>query len=197
MNKANNKRAQNTDEAIIRAAYAVMVEGKKPVNKITVREICERAQINRSTFYAHYMDVYDLFEKVEAHMAVMFQENLLTFQPNGESWDFLLALERIFAFIYEYREFFGLYFQEINLASTLLHILTIPFKEQIDRLSAQKREGEIEGESIYHLHFFTAGMGALIAHWLAAGCEETPAQLVEILKREYGETSLFRQWMGE
>ena len=53
MNKPNNKRSRNTDEAIIHAAFAAMVEGKKPVSKITVREICERAQINRSTFYAH------------------------------------------------------------------------------------------------------------------------------------------------
>ena len=28
----------------------------KPVNKITVKEICERAELNRATFYAHYSD---------------------------------------------------------------------------------------------------------------------------------------------
>ena len=93
MNKPNN-----TDEAIIHAAFAAMVEGKKPVSKITVREICERAQINRSTFYAHYMDVYDLFEKVESQMAQMFQENFRSFEKSGESWDFLLAMERVFQF---------------------------------------------------------------------------------------------------
>ena len=30
---------------------------EKPVAKITVKEICERAEINRSTFYKHYQDV--------------------------------------------------------------------------------------------------------------------------------------------
>ena len=30
----------------------------KPVNKITVKEICERAELNRATFYAHYSVSY-------------------------------------------------------------------------------------------------------------------------------------------
>ena len=35
----------------------------KPVNKITVKEICERAELNRATFYAHYSDCFDLLER--------------------------------------------------------------------------------------------------------------------------------------
>ncbi|MEY8310856.1 TetR/AcrR family transcriptional regulator [Oscillospiraceae bacterium 42-9] len=197
MNKPNNKRSRNTDEAIIHAAFAAMVEGKKPVSKITVREICERAQINRSTFYAHYMDVYDLFEKVESQMAQMFQENFRSFEKSGESWDFLLAMERVFQFIYEYRDFFGLYFREAGRVSTIIHILVDPFQEQISQLKSRRPEGEVEGEINYHFNFFTAGVGAMIAHWLDTGCKETPAQLVEVLKREYGPNSLFCQWTAQ
>lgn len=29
---------------------------EKPINKITVKEVCERAELNRATFYAHYSD---------------------------------------------------------------------------------------------------------------------------------------------
>ena len=39
----------------------------KPVNKITVKEICERAELNRATFYAHYSDCFDLLESIEAY----------------------------------------------------------------------------------------------------------------------------------
>ncbi len=35
---------------------------EKPVGKITVTELCQRAQINRATFYKHYRDVPDLLE---------------------------------------------------------------------------------------------------------------------------------------
>ncbi len=37
----------------------------KPVAKITVTEICERAGINRATFYAHYNDPMDLLQSIE------------------------------------------------------------------------------------------------------------------------------------
>ncbi len=39
---------------------------QKPVQAITVKELCERAGVNRGTFYKHYRDVYDLMEQMEA-----------------------------------------------------------------------------------------------------------------------------------
>lgn len=40
----------------------------KPIAKITVTEICERADINRATFYAHYSDPSDLLHSLEAEV---------------------------------------------------------------------------------------------------------------------------------
>ena len=36
-----------------------------PIEKITVKEVSERAEVNRSTFYAYYKDVYDILEQAE------------------------------------------------------------------------------------------------------------------------------------
>ena len=36
------------------------LRSKKPLEKITIKELCEKAQINKSTFYSHYKDIYDL-----------------------------------------------------------------------------------------------------------------------------------------
>lgn len=38
---------------------------EKPVSKVTVKEICDMAEINRATFYKHYTDPFDLLEKLE------------------------------------------------------------------------------------------------------------------------------------
>lgn len=38
---------------------------EKPLNKISVTEICEKADLNRSTFYAHYIDVADLLQDIQ------------------------------------------------------------------------------------------------------------------------------------
>ena len=37
---------------------------KKPISRITVKELCELADINRATFYTHYTDQFDLLRKV-------------------------------------------------------------------------------------------------------------------------------------
>ena len=38
---------------------------EKDISQITIKEICENADVNRSTFYAHYTDQYDLLRKIE------------------------------------------------------------------------------------------------------------------------------------
>ncbi len=38
---------------------------EKPFSKVTIKEICEKADVNRSTFYAHYKDQYELKESME------------------------------------------------------------------------------------------------------------------------------------
>ena len=41
------------------------LRSKKPLEKITIKELCEKAQINKSTFYSHYRDIYDLSDQLE------------------------------------------------------------------------------------------------------------------------------------
>ena len=38
---------------------------EKPISRITVKELCDIAEINRATFYSHYDDPYDLMVKLE------------------------------------------------------------------------------------------------------------------------------------
>ena len=51
---------------------------EKPINRITVKEVCERAGLNRATFYAHYSDCFALLESIE--------EDLLEAFRNRSSW---------------------------------------------------------------------------------------------------------------
>lgn len=37
---------------------------EKPISSVTVKELCEIANINRSTFYSHYIDAHDLLDKI-------------------------------------------------------------------------------------------------------------------------------------
>lgn len=196
MNKPNNRRSQETDEAIIRSAFVLFAEEKKPVNKITVREICEMAGINRSTFYAHYLDVYDLFERVERHMAEMANEMLFS-HTSSDNWNFRAGIESVFSFILQYKEFYQLYFSQFSRIDHIIQVMSQPYQRQIEQLKNQDMGYGIQGEATYQYDIFTAGISALLHRWLDNGCRESPAQLFEVFARAFGADSLLHTWMGE
>lgn len=51
-------------KALIRNAFLQLLT-QKPVQNVTVKELCEAAGVNRGTFYLHYRDVYDLMRSLE------------------------------------------------------------------------------------------------------------------------------------
>lgn len=56
-------RTEKTQKAIKNAFLALRAQ--KPIEKITIKELCGLAQINKSTFYSHYDDIYDLSDKLQ------------------------------------------------------------------------------------------------------------------------------------
>ena len=60
---------------LIRRAFTDLLE-KKPIQSITIKELCALAGINRGTFYAHYTDIYDLWEQIEDEMLADFKQAL-------------------------------------------------------------------------------------------------------------------------
>ncbi len=57
-----DRRTLYSKKMIRDSLYELMKE--KPLNKISVTEICSKADVNRSTFYAYYTDIYDLHQKI-------------------------------------------------------------------------------------------------------------------------------------
>ena len=63
MNSKNNRRAKMTKLLFHNALLELMQE--KPFSKITIKEICEQADLNRTTFYLHYADQNELLKEIE------------------------------------------------------------------------------------------------------------------------------------
>lgn len=61
---SKDNRSTRRTRSAIREALAEML-AVKPVGKITVQELIDRANICRTTFYAHYEDIYALLDEVE------------------------------------------------------------------------------------------------------------------------------------
>ncbi len=67
-------RIRKTQRSIINAFLEL--RAYQPLERITVKELCEKAEINKSTFYKHYTDVFDLSSKLEGEAIEQILENL-------------------------------------------------------------------------------------------------------------------------
>lgn len=75
MKKFTNDHRAKVTQMLIRKAFTELLK-QKPIQNISIRELCERAGINRGTFYAHYLDIYDLRDSLENEMFEKFDQAL-------------------------------------------------------------------------------------------------------------------------
>lgn len=73
MKVSSNDHRTRVTKMLIRKAFMDLLKDK-PIQSISVRELCELACINRGTFYSHYNDIYDLLQRMEEEMEEDFKK---------------------------------------------------------------------------------------------------------------------------
>lgn len=169
MNVKNNKRRQASIERI-KQTFLALLKAKEPI-QITVSELCKAAQINRSTFYANYADIFDLADKIcqELEQEV---NRIFVLPPDWvlSEQDFL----NLFRHIRDNQQLYAFYFK-------------LGYeKHSLNFYDIRNIRGIVETPLInYHLAFFKNGFNAIVKLWLENGCKESPQQLCDILLNEY------------
>ncbi len=90
---------------MIREAFAELVSEKQDITKITVKELVERADISKSTFYCHYQDVYAVIEEFEQEVLSLLDDTLNTYMKEHRE-EFAPYVKKI---IQHFKENEGLY----------------------------------------------------------------------------------------
>lgn len=96
-----NQRTRLTKKLLKDALITLMQN--KPVSKTTIKEICEVAELNRSTFYLHYTDQYQLLEDIENDILKNTADHMENFRKNSETQIYLSAF---FQYIKDHRQIF-------------------------------------------------------------------------------------------
>lgn len=169
MNTPNNKRKKDSQEKIEKT-FLQLIQ-KKNISEISVSTICKIAKLNRSTFYANYIDVYDLVEKVKNRMAEEFAE----FQFSNNSQQDYNGYLNMFKHIKENQIFYKTYFKLEDISIS-----------PVTRYNIEMAKTLYNNEYIdYHIEFFRAGLNAIIKKWLNNNCKESPEEMVKIITSEY------------
>lgn len=83
MKKIQSDHRVRVTKLMLRKAFTELLS-KKPLQSISVKELCELAGINRGTFYTHYQDIYALLEEIESEMYASFQKALEPLLSHGD-----------------------------------------------------------------------------------------------------------------
>ena len=178
MNTKNNKRKRESMHKMEQVLIELLQS--KELHEVSVSDLCNQAGLNRSTFYANYMDIYDLAdklrEKLEGEVAALYEEEITR---SYNSNDYL----KLFQHIARNQIFYETYFK-------------LGYDEQyhIWQYDTELAEKHFDNRFIlYHMEFFKSGLTRIIKLWLQNGCRETPEEMAEILRSEYrGREEFFR-----
>lgn len=170
MNTYNNKRKKTSQEKIEKIFLELIQT--KDINQISVTNICKKANLNRTTFYSNYIDIYDLADKIrkklENEVSNLYKDER---KNRYNSNDFLKLFNHIKENQIFYKTYFKLGFDKNFFIS----------EYDYSQASLYYNEKHID----YHIEFFKAGFNAIIKKWINNGCVETPQEMFEIIKSEY------------
>ncbi|MDU7240355.1 TetR/AcrR family transcriptional regulator [Clostridium sp.] len=96
-NKTTDRRIRKTKNALKDGLIELMLE--KNINDISVRELTEKVDLNRGTFYLHYKDIFDLLESIEDDLFKEFNKIMDSHYSDNLDPRPLPLLEDIFIFL--------------------------------------------------------------------------------------------------
>ncbi len=174
--KSNDRRYRLTEE-LIRDTYRQMLR-EMPVDKITVAELCRRAEINRGTFYLHYKDCYELLEQLEDELANTLSKSLEGLFDNDNALK--NAVETSLKAMYNRRgEGHILFFND---RSRCLEKIGANAREEIVRNWMSRSElSETEAEIIFA--FISGGCNSVARELYSGGLAEHAEEYTELVFR--------------
>ncbi len=164
-------RSRYTRKVIRDSFYALLKE--KPVEKITVRELCEKAEINRATFYKHYQDCYDLLDKIEEEALVHFDELLASVEIRGLQPTLLDILRTI----QENAASFEAFNRQSDNRSFIHRLAGRCFHYMEQRIPLASEFNQEKNQQGMTYSFLAGGVVAVMEFWMHGGCKEPPEQV--------------------
>lgn len=186
-NKNVDRRIIRTKQ-VIRDALVTLIE-EKGFDALTVKDITQRANINRGTFYLHYRDKFDLLEQTVTGLAEECKNILL--QANALNLNDYKNIDEPVPIIVTLFEYFD---QNASLMRALLGLKgDLSFQNQFKKvlwsnifekeLSVHIKKENFLVPSEYLISYLISAHLGVVQHWLAKDSRESPRQMALILYR--------------
>lgn len=176
---------------VLKESFIKLLE-KKALSQITIKEICEDADINRATFYAHYNDQYDLLKKIENELLDNINAHIADFNQKNNNMNAVSTAENIFEYLKENAKLCKLLLSERGDFSFQKQMMMLVYDKIITELTDNNKITKEDAEYIYS--FTITGCVGLVQKWLDDDMKKSAHYMAEmIIKLTLGLISLLKK----
>lgn len=155
---------------------------EKPLNKVTVKEVCELAQINRATFYRYYSNPFDLMDQIEAEFLRSLWRGLEVPKRSFRE-GFVFIMENIQADSERYLTLFS----ENGDSKFPSRIFSLYYERSSEELGRRFPDlSPVQREWLYS--FAAQGCCGILERWIQNGMKENIGDVADFAEKLIGDT---------
>ncbi|WP_173915295.1 TetR/AcrR family transcriptional regulator [Halobacillus sp. Marseille-Q1614] len=176
MSEKLDRRKKYTRKVLKESLITLLAQ--KSISEITVKEVCEIADINRSTFYTHYSDHFDLLDKIEEEITEDMNKYLNSYSYEIEE-ESIQMTEKILEYIIENKFMFQTLLNKDAAPTFEKRMMELTRGFMVNNWLSEnylKRE-----ESKYLSSFVISGAIHVIKDWLANNMDQPPKEMAVMI----------------
>lgn len=176
MNNAD-RRVRKTQNALKEALAKLMAE--KELHQITVRELTETADIHRATFYAHYQDVYDLYEQLKNSVMTDIDKMI----DNDPTHTYESIYESVIEYVYENTALWTMLFGKYGNKDFQNSVCNLLEKKYLNIWLFEEHRTEISSEMRYLTKYHIQGCISMISLWCNSGFAYPKEKIIRLVRK--------------
>ena len=167
------KRSQRTREALNKTLAQMMI--KQNINDITIKNLVVLANINRSTFYLHYTDIFDLLQEMENDIISQIQKVLDSYPSlsRAQSYSFVTDLISVFEANRDSLKALMGYHGDAFFIQRMEDVIESKVRKQINLIYCFNKS--IAPEYVYS--FLRSGCIGMLKTWIFSDCVTPPEEM--------------------
>ena len=177
--KKANLKVINTKRKLSKSLISLLTS--KSITEIDVSELCEKAGINRTTFYKHYASLYHLLDELIVQFFKRI-ETLFLSLSSGENTTSKVAY--LLKYLKQNREFVTIIMNNNSFSSISERLIQLNFICNLINSNIQYRKNAYVSED-YYVDFIISGWIAAIRRWVNENCNLDVNTLARLLTSIY------------
>ena len=168
-----NQRIALTKRLLQEALLRLM--NRKPLDKISITELCDEAGINRTTFYRHYYTPHDVLLSMELDFINRFISSV-----NFENAkDIKTFTEELLTYLYENSELLKIFIKN-NSADDLIQLINYMYEKIIEEKNSFAVISDVENLRLISSYIIGGGY-FMLQCWLSEDIQKTPKEISELI----------------